>query len=53
MGKIDNSLERKNNVERFDQSPLPVYPNFEATKTSMQLGQIGWGMDKASILNSP
>ena len=29
MKQIDNSLERKKNVERFDQSPQPVYPNFE------------------------
>ena len=46
---IDRSLDKKN-VDRFDQSPLPNYPNFDTSRES--LGNYGWGTDKPS-LNSP
>ena len=49
MQQIDSSVERRKNVDRFDQSPQPVYPNFETQKASMQLGQIGWGVDKVTL----
>lgn len=53
MQQIDSSVERRKNVDRFDQSPQPVYPNFETQKASMQLGQIGWGVDKVTLQQSP
>jgi len=49
---LDRSFQKNENIkhlERFDQSPLPNYPNFENHESRKKYGQIGWGMDKPEL----
>ena len=54
QGNVENNGK---NTDRFDQSPLPNYPNFEPVNKGfnqkLAIGDVGWGVDKPNLTSSP
>lgn len=56
MMHVDSKEKDNLARDRFDQSPQPIYPNFEPVKkggkpTRQILGNIGWGTDNPKLRN--
>ena len=54
MKHVDSKEKDNLTRDRFDQSPQPIYPNFEPVKkggkpTRQILGNIGWGTDNPKL----